>query len=75
MVEVADAAVIGNPSFGEFSDAIDWVLPNGTEFTLSMENYTDLTGTNHEATGIPVDIPAPFDQAIDTAIDHLTPDN
>ena len=75
MVEVADAAVIGNPSFGEFSDAIDWVLPNGTEFTLSMENYTDLTGINHEATGIPVDIPAPFDQAIDTAIDHLTPDN
>lgn len=71
MTEVADAAVIGNPSFGEFSDAIDWTLPNGTEFTLSMENYTDLAGTNHEATGIPVDVPAPFDQAIDAAVDQL----
>lgn len=71
MVEVADAAVIGSPSFGEFSDAIDWTLPNGTEFTLSMENYTDLSGTNHEATGIPVDVPAPFDQAIKAAVDHL----
>ncbi len=71
MVEVADAAVVGNPSFGEFSDAIDWTLPNGTEFTLSMENYTDLAGTNHEATGIPVDVPAPFDQAIDAAVDQL----
>ena len=71
MIEVADAAVVGNPSFGEFSDAIDWTLPNGTEFTLSMENYTDLAGTNHEATGIPVDVPTPFDEAIDTAIDQL----
>lgn len=71
MVEVADAIVVGSPSFGEFSDAIDWVLPDGTEFTLSMENYTDLDGINHEATGIPVDTAAPFDQAVEAAIDHL----
>lgn len=71
MTEVADAAVIGNPSFGEFSDAIDWTLPDRAEFTLSMENYTDLDGINHEATGVPIDVPAPFDQAIDAAIDHL----
>jgi C-terminal processing protease CtpA/Prc len=71
MVEVADATVVGSPSFGEFSDAIDWVLPDGTEFTLSMENYTDLDGINHEATGIPVDAAAPFEQAVATAIDHL----
>ena len=71
MVEVADAAVVGVPSFGEFSDAIDWLLPNGTELTLSMENYSDLAGTNHEATGIPVDVPAPFDQAIEAAIGHF----
>ena len=43
--EVAHATVIGNPLFGEFSDAIDWVLPNGIEFTMSMEIYTDLEGT------------------------------
>lgn len=71
MVEAADASVAGSPSFGEFSDAIDWALPNGTEFTISMENYTDLAGTNHEATGIPVDVPAPFDHAIETVLNHL----
>jgi hypothetical protein len=71
MVEVADADLIGSPSFGEFSDAIDWVLPNGTEFTISMENYTDLAGTNHEATGLPVDVSAPFDEAIEVAAEHL----
>lgn len=71
MVEVADADVIGSPSFGEFSDAIDWILPNGTEFTLSMENYTDLAGNNHEATGLPVDVPASFDEAIEVAAEHL----
>ncbi len=71
MTEVTDAAVVGNPSFGEFSDAIDWALPNGTEFTLSMENYTDLSGTNHEVTGVPVDVPVPFDQAIEAAVEHL----
>lgn len=71
MTEVADTTVVGNPSFGEFSDAIDWTLPAGTEFTLSMENYTDLAGNNHEATGIPVDVLAPFDQAIAAAVEHL----
>ncbi len=70
MAEVADATIVGNPSFGEFSDAIDWTLPDGTELTISMENYTDLDGTNHEAIGIPVDVTVPFDQAIDAAIDH-----
>lgn len=72
MVEVADADVVGSPSFGEFSDAIDWVLPDGTEFTLSMENYTDLAGTNHEGTGIPVDVSAPLDGSIHAAAEHLT---
>ncbi len=70
MVEIADATIVGNPSFGEFSDAIDWTLPDGTELTISMENYTDLDGTNHEAIGIPVDLTVPFDQAVDAAIDH-----
>jgi hypothetical protein len=78
MVEVADATIVGNPSFGEFSDAIDWTLPDGTELTISMENYTGLDGTNHEAIGIPLDVTVPFDQAVDTAIDHHrsgTPDS
>lgn len=72
MRQVADATIVGTPSFGEFSDAIDWVLPNGTAFTMSMEIYTDLDGTNYEAKGVPVNLAAPFDQTVDTAIDHLT---
>ena len=71
MAEAADATLVGNPTAGEFSDAIDWVLPDGTEFTLSMENYTDLDCTNHEVSGIPVDIEMPFDQAFQAAMDHL----
>ncbi|MEZ5217757.1 MAG: S41 family peptidase [Ilumatobacteraceae bacterium] len=71
MTEVADATVIGNPSFGEFSDAIDWVLPNGVEFTMSMEVYTDLSGTNHETNGVPVEIVTRFDEGLDAAVVHL----
>lgn len=73
MVEAVDATIVGNPSFGEFSDAIDWTLPDGTELTISMENYTDLDGTNHEAIGIPVDVTVPFDQSVDAAIDITGP--
>lgn len=72
MVEVADASVVGTPSFGEFSDAIDWVLPNGTELTLSMENYTDLEGANYEAVGVPVEVWAPFDKSVEAAIGRLS---
>lgn len=68
MCEVADAVVVGNSSFGEFSDAIDWTLPDGTELTLSMEVYTDLDGTNHEVAGLPVEVAAPFDQALNAAL-------
>ena len=69
MRPVADATVLGTPSFGEFSDAIDWTLPDGTEFTMSMEVYTDLDDNNFEAVGIPVDVAAPFDESIDAVLD------
>lgn len=71
MTEVAGVTVVGNPSFGEFSDAIDWVLPDGTEFTMSMEVYTDLDGNNYEAVGVPVAIATPFDRTLEAAIDHF----
>ncbi|MFN3257028.1 MAG: S41 family peptidase [Ilumatobacter sp.] len=71
MIEVADATVIGNRSFGEFSDAIDWTLPNGIEFTMSMEVYTGLGGSGYEAVGLPVDVVTRFDAAVDAAIEHL----
>ncbi len=70
--EVADATVVGNRSFGEFSDAIDWVLPNGTEFTMSMEVYTDLDGVDHEAAGVPVDLETRFDESLDAAVEYLS---
>lgn len=70
--EVADASIVGNRSFGEFADAIDWMLPDGTEFTMSMEVYTDLDGENFEAVGVPTDVDAPFDQSLDAAVAELT---
>ncbi len=69
---VADPILVGAPSFGAFSDAIDWVLPDGTELTLSMEVYTDLDGVSYEGTGIPVDVAAPFDETVEAALADLT---
>lgn len=71
MTEVADITLVGSASAGEYSDAIDWVLPDGTELTMSMEVYTDLDGQGHEADGMPVDLNAPFDEALDVAIEAL----
>ncbi len=68
--EVADATVVGNRSFGEFSDAIDWMLPIGTEFTTSMEVYTDPHGTEYEAAGVPVDLETRFDEGLDAAVEY-----
>lgn len=68
MREAVGAHVVGTATFGEFSDAIDWVLPNGTEFTMSMEVYTDLDGVNHEAIGLQPDVVAPFDQTLDAGL-------
>jgi Peptidase family S41 len=66
-----DAVLVGAASAGEFSDAIDWVLPDGTEFTMSMEHYTTIDGVSYEAVGVPVDVEAPFDTAFRTALDVL----
>ena len=69
---IADPILVGAPSFGAFSDATDWVLPDGTELTLSMEVYTDLDGVSYEGAGIPVDVAAPFDQTVEAALAELT---
>lgn len=67
MRSIAETTIVGRPSYGEFSDAIDWVLPDGTEFTMSMEVYTDLDGLGYESVGLPVDVLVPFDEALDAA--------
>ena len=67
-----DATLVGTASAGEFSDAIDWRLPDGTEFTMSMEHYTTIDGVSYEAIGVPVDVEAPFDAAFETALDELS---
>ena len=71
ITEVTDATVVGGRSFGEFSDAIDWTLPDGTELTLSMETYTTLDGENYEAVGVPVDVPASLTSTVDVALETL----
>lgn len=63
-----DAIVLGERSAGEFGEVFDRVLPNGVEFAMSMEVYTTPDGTSYEARGVPVDIPSPYDAAVDTAL-------
>jgi C-terminal processing protease CtpA/Prc len=66
-----DAMVVGEPSAGEFGESIDRVLPNGVELAMSMEIYTTLDGTGYEARGVPVDVSAHYDEAVDIALDAI----
>lgn len=47
---------IGAASEGILSDALEKVLPNGWDFTLSNEAYETPDGINYENLGIPVDV-------------------
>ncbi|MGI9549912.1 MAG: S41 family peptidase [Aurantibacter sp.] len=47
---------IGSRTEGVFSDVLDKTLPNGWEFGLSNEVYSDLQGNNYEGKGISPDI-------------------
>lgn len=47
---------IGTRTNGIFSEILWKELPNGWEFSLSNETYTDLAGKTYEGTGVPVNI-------------------
>lgn len=54
--EIPCVTVIGEPSYGIFSDNFDKMLPNGWYFGISPERYLDLEGNNWEQQGIQPDI-------------------
>ena len=82
MLARKDTSLIGENSFGAFSDALTKALPNGWGMTLSNERYTALNGKNFEFMGIPVskrfefpnisDIEQNRDSALEHAIGLLT---
>lgn len=47
--------IIGEKTQGAFSDTLEKSLPNGFQFSLSNEVFSDMNGTVYEAVGIPVD--------------------
>ena len=54
--QIECVTLIGEPSYGIFSDGFAKYLPNGWEFGFSPERYQDLGGQNYEQVGIPPDL-------------------
>ena len=54
-LELNNIKRIGSHTQGAVSDALQKKLPNGWDFTLSNEVYSDLKGNVYENIGIPVD--------------------
>ena len=50
-----NVTLIGERSYGAFSDALTKALPNGWGITLSNERYLNFQGENYENIGLPVD--------------------
>jgi carboxyl-terminal processing protease len=48
--------LVGGPTRGAFSDAIDKPLPNGWKLNLSAEDYRDPEGRSYETKGLPPQI-------------------
>ncbi|RIX60082.1 hypothetical protein D3P08_00365 [Paenibacillus nanensis] len=53
--ELDNVTVIGETTYGIFSDMMFGILPNQWFVTLSGEKYTDASGTSYEGAGIPPD--------------------
>lgn len=51
-----NARLLGQPTRGIFSDALEKHFPGGLTLTLSNEMYEDLKGRNYEVVGVPPDI-------------------
>jgi hypothetical protein len=72
--------IVGEPTAGVFSDAVDAVLPNGWQFTYSIGMWRDAQGILWEDRGVPPDIVVTAsaaglvsgcDEALDWAIERL----
>ena len=81
MNALPSVTLVGENSNGIFSNILSKSLPNGVEFGLSNEVYTDFQGINYEGTGISPDVEAEIfsieaierntDPAINAALETL----
>ncbi len=58
MAAIPRVTLIGEPTQGAFSDAIPKRLPNGWQFTVSIERYQSPDGSNLELHGVQPDMPS-----------------
>jgi len=72
--------IVGEPTAGAFSDAIDATLPNGWQYTYSIGVWRDAQGNLWEERGLPPDVVVPLpedsvasgcDTVLDWVLDHL----
>ncbi len=54
--EIDCVTLVGEPTYGIFSDNYTKYLPNGWEFGISPERYKDIYGLDHEQQGIFPDV-------------------
>ena len=76
-----NVVIVGEPTQGAFSDALEKILPNGIAFSLSNEQYRSVDEEWFERVGIPVDVEVPVftrsqrdnleDHAIEAAVSIL----
>ena len=71
-LQLDNVSRIGSSSEGIFSDALEKVLPNGWEFTLSNEAYLTPEGKNYETQGVPADIDLEYPKEEHKFFDKLT---
>lgn len=62
--------LVGGPTRGAFSDAIDKPLPNGWKLNLSAETYLDPQGRSYETKGLPPQVARELFPADDLAGGH-----
>lgn len=60
LLQHPDLTLVGEPTQGILSDALERHLPNGWFFTLSNELYRASNGELYENIGIPPHVPIPF---------------
>ncbi len=70
--QLPDGTLIGEATYGIFSNELPKQLPNGWEFGLSNERYLSFEGIDYEQRGIPPDVKViPSEAALDKGKDNV----
>ena len=56
MAQIPQVTIVGEPTYGIFSDTLERDLPNGWHVTLSHQKYFSPRGICYEGRGVPVDV-------------------